>query len=176
MIHTPRSVSAASACLRPAICFRSPAVRCSPSLWNGSFTRAPILRPPLVWSDWLSLCRWWHCHYPPAIWRIDSVENESSWFRRSLARSHRWAWRWSPGNIFPFLRSPRCGKESRAGGVATIFERHHPAFHFDDASIPLIYLLLLSGNGAHIQLGGAQLAFSRRCFLAIVCERSDLEQ
>jgi hypothetical protein len=25
-------------------------------------------------------------------------------------------------------------------------------------------------------LGGAQLAFSRRCFLAIVCERSDLEQ
>jgi len=27
-------------------------------------------------------------------------------------------------------------------GIATIFERHHPAFHFDDASIPVIYLLL----------------------------------
>ena len=27
--------------------------------------------------------------------------------------------------------------------IATIFERHHPAFHFDDASIPLIYALLL---------------------------------
>ncbi len=26
--------------------------------------------------------------------------------------------------------------------IAAIFERHHPAFHFDDASIPLIYLLL----------------------------------
>src|SRR5437762_5296203 len=26
--------------------------------------------------------------------------------------------------------------------IAGIFERHHPAFHFDDASIPLIYLLL----------------------------------
>jgi len=26
--------------------------------------------------------------------------------------------------------------------IATIFERHHPAFHFDDASVPLIYLLL----------------------------------
>jgi MFS family permease len=27
--------------------------------------------------------------------------------------------------------------------IARLFERHHPAFHFDDASIPLIYLLLL---------------------------------
>ena len=26
--------------------------------------------------------------------------------------------------------------------IATVFERHHPAFHFDDASIPLIYILL----------------------------------
>src|SRR4029453_15442262 len=25
--------------------------------------------------------------------------------------------------------------------IATIFERHHPAFHFDDASVPLFYLL-----------------------------------
>ncbi len=30
--------------------------------------------------------------------------------------------------------------------IAGIFERHHPAFHFDDSSVPLIYLLLfLSG-------------------------------
>lgn len=27
--------------------------------------------------------------------------------------------------------------------IAGIFERHHPAFHFDDPSVPLIYLLLL---------------------------------
>jgi MFS family permease len=26
--------------------------------------------------------------------------------------------------------------------IASIFERHHPAFHFDDASVPLIYVLL----------------------------------
>src|SRR5213596_3409483 len=32
--------------------------------------------------------------------------------------------------------------------IATIFERHHPAFHFDDASIPLIYLLLFLGGTA----------------------------
>src|SRR5438046_2256258 len=33
-------------------------------------------------------------------------------------------------------------------GIATIFERHHPAFHFDDASIPLIYVLLFIGATA----------------------------
>src|SRR5437762_12737246 len=33
-------------------------------------------------------------------------------------------------------------------GIATIFERHHPTFHFDDASIPLIYLLLFVGATA----------------------------
>src|SRR5881398_795663 len=32
--------------------------------------------------------------------------------------------------------------------IAMIFERHHPAFHFDDASIPLIYLLLFIGGTA----------------------------
>ena len=34
--------------------------------------------------------------------------------------------------------------------VAAIFERHHPIFHFDDPSVPLIYLLLFIGaSGAH---------------------------
>src|SRR5499425_605202 len=33
-------------------------------------------------------------------------------------------------------------------GVAAIFERHHPMFHFDDASVPLIYLLLFLGASA----------------------------
>src|SRR6266542_1728802 len=32
--------------------------------------------------------------------------------------------------------------------IATIFERHRPVFHFDDASIPLIYLLLFIGGVA----------------------------
>jgi MFS family permease len=30
-------------------------------------------------------------------------------------------------------------------GIARVFERHNPQFHFDDASIPLIYLLLFLG-------------------------------
>src|SRR3989440_5839131 len=31
------------------------------------------------------------------------------------------------------------------GSIASIFERHQTGFHFDDASIPLIYLLLFVG-------------------------------
>src|SRR5436190_18050984 len=41
----------------------------------------------------------------------------------------------------PILR----GGNRVLAGIAAIFERHHPAFHFDDASIPLIYLLLFLG-------------------------------
>src|SRR5213075_2921410 len=38
-------------------------------------------------------------------------------------------------------------RESNRGlaAIAGIFERHHPIFHFDDTSIPLIYLLLFLG-------------------------------
>src|SRR5437870_1787263 len=41
----------------------------------------------------------------------------------------------------PPLRVLRGGNDALAA-IAAVFERHHPAFHFDDASIPLIYLLL----------------------------------
>jgi predicted MFS family arabinose efflux permease len=34
------------------------------------------------------------------------------------------------------------GGNRALAAIAAVFERHHPAFHFDDASIPLIYLLL----------------------------------
>src|SRR5213083_1474315 len=44
----------------------------------------------------------------------------------------------------PLLR----GGNRVLAGIAAIFERHHPAFHFDDASIPLIYLLLFIGATA----------------------------
>src|SRR6266478_6639587 len=37
-----------------------------------------------------------------------------------------------------FLR----GGNHALAAIARNFDRHHPAFHFDDASIPLIYLLL----------------------------------
>src|SRR6266704_5296148 len=44
-------------------------------------------------------------------------------------------------------------------GIATIFERHHPAFHFDDASIPLIYLLLFIGGVARTFNWAARSSF-----------------
>ena len=44
-------------------------------------------------------------------------------------------------------------------GIAAIFERHHPAFHFDDASIPLIYLLLFLGATARTFSWAARSSF-----------------
>ena len=44
-------------------------------------------------------------------------------------------------------------------GIATIFERHHPTFHFDDASIPLIYLLLFIGAIARTFSWAARSSF-----------------
>ncbi len=43
--------------------------------------------------------------------------------------------------------------------IAAIFERHHPAFHFDDASIPLIYLLLFIGAIARTFSWAARSSF-----------------
>src|SRR5438046_4844015 len=47
-------------------------------------------------------------------------------------------------HLIPSIPLLRGGNHALAG-IAAIFERHHPAFHFDDASIPLIYLLLFLG-------------------------------
>ncbi len=43
--------------------------------------------------------------------------------------------------------------------VAAIFERHHPMFHFDDASVPLIYLLLSIGASARTFSWAARSSF-----------------
>src|SRR5437867_7751172 len=43
--------------------------------------------------------------------------------------------------------------------IATVFERHHPAFHFDDPSIPLIYLLLFIGGFARTFSWAARSSF-----------------
>ena len=43
--------------------------------------------------------------------------------------------------------------------IAAIFERHHPVFHFDDASIPLIYLLLFIGACARTFSWAARSSF-----------------
>ncbi len=43
--------------------------------------------------------------------------------------------------------------------VAAIFERHHPMFHFDDASVPLIYLLMFIGASARTFSWAARSSF-----------------
>lgn len=55
----------------------------------------------------------------------------------------------------PILR----GGNRVLAGIAAIFERHHPAFHFDDASIPLIYLLLFIGATARTFSWAARSSF-----------------
>jgi MFS family permease len=44
-------------------------------------------------------------------------------------------------------------------GVAAIFERHHAMFHFDDPSIPLIYLLLFIGASVRTFSWAARSSF-----------------
>src|SRR5213592_780784 len=43
--------------------------------------------------------------------------------------------------------------------IAAVFERHHPMFHFDDASVPLIYLLLFIGASARTFSWAARSSF-----------------
>jgi len=43
--------------------------------------------------------------------------------------------------------------------IASIFERHRPAFHFDDPSVPLIYLLLFIGASARTFSWAARSSF-----------------
>src|SRR6184192_1392773 len=52
-------------------------------------------------------------------------------------------------------------RESNRGlaAIAGIFEWHHPIFHFDDASIPLIYLLLFLGAIARTFSWAARSSF-----------------
>jgi MFS family permease len=58
----------------------------------------------------------------------------------------------------PPLAPLRAGNHALAS-VATIFERHHQVFHFDDASIPLIYLLLFLGAIARTFSWAARSSF-----------------
>src|SRR6266700_5663426 len=51
------------------------------------------------------------------------------------------------------------GGNHALAAIAAIFERHHPAFHFDDASIPLIYLLLFIGAVARTFSWAARSSF-----------------
>src|SRR5216110_1409326 len=60
--------------------------------------------------------------------------------------------------VIPQFAPLREGNRALAA-VAGIFERHHPAFHFDDASIPLIYLLLFLGATARTFSWAARSSF-----------------
>src|SRR5262249_3477765 len=57
--------------------------------------------------------------------------------------------------LIPPLRVGNHGLDA----IATVFERHHPVFHFDDASIPLIYLLLFLGACARTFSWAARSSF-----------------
>src|SRR6184192_2246474 len=58
----------------------------------------------------------------------------------------------------PAIAPLREGNRALAA-VAGIFERHHPMFHFDDASVPLIYLLLFIGALARTFSWAARSSF-----------------
>src|ERR1043166_6797127 len=58
----------------------------------------------------------------------------------------------------PQIAPLRAGNHALAA-VAAVFERHHPIFHFDDASIPLIYLLLFIGASARTFSWAARSSF-----------------
>ncbi len=55
--------------------------------------------------------------------------------------------------------APLRGSNRVLSAIAGIFERHHPIFHFDDASIPLIYLLLFLGAVARTFSWAARSSF-----------------
>ena len=58
----------------------------------------------------------------------------------------------------PQLAPLRDGNHALAA-VAAIFERHHQLFHFDDASVPLIYLLLFIGASVRTFSWAARSSF-----------------
>jgi MFS family permease len=61
-------------------------------------------------------------------------------------------------HLIPSIPLLRGGNRALAG-IAAVFERHHPAFHFDDPSIPLIYLLLFLGATARTFSWAARSSF-----------------
>jgi MFS family permease len=60
--------------------------------------------------------------------------------------------------LIPQVAPLRDGNRALAA-VAGIFERHHPMFHFDDASVPLIYLLLFMGASVRTFSWAARSSF-----------------
>src|SRR5438034_220722 len=58
----------------------------------------------------------------------------------------------------PQIAPLRSGNHALAA-VAAVFERHQPIFHFDDASVPLIYLLLFIGAVARTFNWAARSSF-----------------
>ena len=60
--------------------------------------------------------------------------------------------------LIPQIAPLREGNRALAA-IAAIFERHHPLFHFDDVSVPLIYLLLFVGASARTFSWAARSSF-----------------
>ena len=120
----------------------------------------PIRRLRSGLLAWLSRYRWLRFRCQPAIWRIGSAGSTSSFARRFLAHCTSLALAlvsWKHLSI-PQFAPLREGNRALAA-VAAIFERHHPIFHFDDPSIPLIYLLLFIGASARTFSWAARSSF-----------------
>lgn len=64
---------------------------------------------------------------------------------------------WKHASI-PFF-APVRGVNHVLTAIAAVFERHHPIFHFDDASVPIIYLLLFIGASARTFSWAARSSF-----------------
>ena len=60
--------------------------------------------------------------------------------------------------VIPQIAPLRAGNHALTA-IAAVFERHHPIFHFDDASVPLIYLLLFIGAVARTFNWAARSSF-----------------
>ena len=115
-----------------------------------------------TWTCWLSYRRPGGYAFAASRPFGGSVQPQttSSLSRRSLARLSSLALAlvsWKHLSI-PQFAPLREGNRALAA-VAAIFERHHPIFHFDDASVPLIYLLLFIGASARTFSWAARSSF-----------------
>jgi len=140
MIHTQPSVSVISACLRPV----------STSINGTSDARRGVewelyarTHSRLRLDCWpRHTVRSLHSPCPPAISGSVQSKTPLSSCRRSLAHSHPWRSLCFLESTFRFLQLHYCAKASHADRHCHNFRAPSSGFHFDDASIPLIYLLL----------------------------------
>ena len=146
MIPTLRFARAATCFLRAAIFFPSWGGKCSRSPSNGKFTRAPIRPLRLALSVW-------SLPFPSSAFLLPAGHLADRFSRKRIIEISQIlsailsaalavvSWKHLAIPPLPILRHANTG----LAAIAAVFERHHPAYHFDDLSVPIIYLLLFLG-------------------------------